>query len=138
MISLILQTTVRFLIPLMLMFSLFLLFRGHNSPGGGFVGGLVAAVAFVLHSIAYGTQAVRLALPVDPRHFIGWGLLTALCSGLSGIIAHQPFLTGQWSTLHVPGFGEFHVGTPVLFDIGVYLTVMGVTMTIIFSLQDTD
>ena len=82
MTSLILRTATRFLMPLLLLFALLLLFRGHNEPGGGFVGGLVVAGAFVLYAIAFGFDAGRRALLVDPSTLLGVGLLVALASGV--------------------------------------------------------
>lgn len=132
--SLILSTATRYILPLLLLFSLFLLLRGHNEPGGGFVGGLVAAAAFALYAIAYGVRTARRVLGVDPRTLIGVGLLVALGSGVLGLALGAPFMTGLWSEYAVPILGK--VGTPLLFDIGVYLVVIGVTLTIIFALAE--
>lgn len=136
MTSFILQTTARLLLPLLFMFSLFLFARGHNEPGGGFVAGLVAGAAWVLYALATGTAQARRALHVQPQSLIGWGLLAALTSGSIGLALGQPFLTGQWIQLELPGFGAFELGTPLLFDLGVYLTVLGVTATIVFALAE--
>ena len=134
MTSLILSTATRYMLPLLLLFSLFLLLRGHNEPGGGFVGGLVAAAAFALYAIAYDVATARRTLGIDSRTLIGLGLLVALTSGVIGLVAGQPFMTGLWSEYAVPLLGK--VGTPLLFDIGVYLVVIGVTLTIIFGLAE--
>ncbi len=136
MISLILRTATRFLMILMLLFSLFLLMRGHNAPGGGFVGGLVAAAAFALYTIAYDPAATRRALRVDPRAFIGVGLLVAAMSGQFSLPAGQPFMTGLWATMTFSGQGRVDVGTPMLFDVGVYLVVLGVTLTILLAVSE--
>src|SRR4029079_1978652 len=82
----ILPTAARFLLPLLLLFSLFLLVRGHNEPGGGFSGGLVAASAYVLYGFAYGAAEARRVLPADPRALIGAGLLLAVASGCLGLL----------------------------------------------------
>ena len=116
--------------PLLLLFALFLLWRGHNEPGGGFVGGLVASAAFSLYLIAYGVDRARRALIVKPGTLLGVGLLTALISGIPASILGQPFLTAQWTA------GPIQVGTPVLFDIGVFLVVTGVMLMMIFSLAE--
>ena len=134
--SLILRTATRFLITLLLLFSIFLLLRGHNDPGGGFVGGLVAASAFVLYAIAYDADAARRAIWVEPHLLIGIGLLVALISGLLPLVRGQPFLTGQWGYLHLPGAAKLELGTPLVFDIGVYLTVLGVTLMIMLTLAE--
>jgi multicomponent Na+:H+ antiporter subunit B len=136
MIDIILRTATRFLITLLLLFSIFLLLRGHNEPGGGFVGGLVAASAFALYGIAYDPGATRRALRFDPRSFIGVGLLVAVLSGMVAFLFNQPFLTGKWGYVGVPGLFEIELGTPLFFDIGVFLVVMGITLTIILSLAE--
>jgi multicomponent Na+:H+ antiporter subunit B len=135
-ISLILRTATRFLMPVLLLFSLFLLLRGHNEPGGGFAGGLVAAAAFALHSIAYNAAATRQALRLHPQTLIGTGLLLAAGSGTLSLLLGQSFMTGQWRHLDLPETGTVALGTPMVFDIGVYLVVMGVTLLIILSLSE--
>ena len=134
--SLILRTATRLLMALMLVFSLFLLLRGHNEPGGGFVGGLVAAVAYALYSIAYGIESARRVLPVDPRLLIGLGLLAAGASGALALVPGNSYLTSLWATVRLSAGNELHLGTPLLFDVGVYLVVVGVTLTIVFSLTE--
>ncbi len=134
MTSLILSTAARYMLPLLLLFSVFLLLRGHNEPGGGFVGGLVAAAAFSLYAIAYDVATARRVLGIDPRFLIGLGLLVALGSGVVSLAQGLPFMTGLWSEYAWPILGK--VGTPLLFDIGVYLVVIGVTLTIIFALAE--
>ena len=136
MTSPILRTTTRFLLPLLLLLSVFLLFRGHHEPGGGFSGGLVAAAAFVLCRFAFGVEEVKRALPVDPRALMGAGLLVALGSGSLPLLTGQPLMTGLWGRLPVPGVGDLDLGTPLLFDLGVYLTVVGVTLSIILPLAE--
>jgi multicomponent Na+:H+ antiporter subunit B len=134
--SLILRTATRFLLPLLLLFSLFLLARGHNEPGGGFSGGLVAAAAFVLYRFAFGVEEVRRVLPLDTRALLGVGLLVAAGSGSLALLAGRPLMTGLWGQVPVPGFGDLDVGTPLLFDVGVYLAVVGVTLSIILPLAE--
>lgn len=134
--SLILRTATRFLLTLLLLFSVFLLLRGHNEPGGGFVGGLVAAAAFALYAIAYDATAARRALRFDPRSLIAVGLLVAIGSGLVGVVVGEPFMTGQWGYLELPGLPAVDIGTPLIFDIGVYLVVIGVTLTMILALAE--
>ncbi len=135
--SMILQTATRLLFPLLLIFSVFLFFRGHNEPGGGFIGGLVGAAAFVLFAIAFGTEVTRKLLRMDPRVMVGWGLFLALVSGIMSMIAGDAFFTGQWALPVVFG-NELHVGTPLIFDIGVYLVVVGFTLAVIFALEEED
>lgn len=136
--GLILPTAATWLMPVLVLFSLFLLLRGHNEPGGGFAGGLVAAAAFVLLSIASGVGAARRALHFDPRTFVGVGLLLMLVGGIVGpLLFGDPFLTAHWLKV---GFGEqeFSLGTPLVFDVGVYLGVAGTILLIAFSLEEED
>lgn len=136
--SLILRTTARYLTPLLLIFSVFLFLRGHNQPGGGFAAGLVAAAPFALLSIAFGAAEARRILQVKPRLLIGVGLLAAFASGVISLLNGKPFLTGIWVYVQAPGLGKIEVGTPALFDLGVYLVVMGVTLSIIFALEEAE
>jgi multicomponent Na+:H+ antiporter subunit B len=133
--SSIFRTAARLLMPLLLMLAVFLLLRGHNEPGGGFVAGLVIAVAFVLRLLGDGVAAARRALLVEPWNLLGVGLLVALGSGLIPVLMGLPFLTASWTELGPP---EWHllVGTPLLFDIGVCLVVIGVVLTMIFNLAE--
>ena len=132
--SLILSTATRYLLPLLLLFSIFLLLRGHYEPGGGFVGGLVAAAAFALHAIAFGVPHTRGVLRVDPRVLIGAGVLVAAFSGLFAWLFGNPYLTAVWLKQPWPVLGK--VGTPLLFDLGVYFVVLGVVLKIVFVLAE--
>ena len=124
------RTAARLLMPLLLVFSVFLLLRGHNQPGGGFVGGLIAAAAFALYGIAFGVQRARQALLVRPMTLLGAGLLIALVSGVPAVLRGQPFLAALWLS------GPVAVGTPAAFDVGVFLVVAGVVLMMIFSLAE--
>jgi multisubunit Na+/H+ antiporter MnhB subunit len=135
MTSSILQTATRVLMPLLLLFAVFLLWRGHNQPGGGFVGGLVVASSFVLYSIAFGVTAARRALLVGPSKLLGVGLLTAVASGLPAVALGRPFMTALWTNLG-SGRDTIAIGTPLVFDLGVFLAVIGVVLTIVFTLAD--
>lgn len=134
--SIILVTSARLLIPLLLLFSVFLLLRGHYEPGGGFVGGLVAASAFALAGYAEGPHSLRRLLRVSPTTPIGTGLLIAITSGLLAFAGGDPFLTGRWAGLEVPVLGK--PGTPLLFDVGVYLVVLGTVLTVVLALLESD
>ncbi len=130
MTSSIFRTAARVLMPLLLLFAAFLLLRGHNEPGGGFVAGLVAAAAFSLYGIAYGVAHARRALLVEPLTLLGVGLLIALASGLPAALAGDPYLTARWL------LGPVSIGTPLVFDVGVFLVVGGVVLMMIFSLAE--
>jgi multicomponent Na+:H+ antiporter subunit B len=132
--SLILMTAARYLMPLMLLFSVYLLLRGHDGPGGGFIGGLVASTAFSLYALAYDVAQARRTLRVDPHLLIAAGLLAALAGGMLSLVFLKPFLTGLWVGRELPALGK--VGTPLLFDTGVYLVVIGVVLIIIFELAE--
>lgn len=136
MTSLILSTAARLLLPLLLLFSVFLLLRGHNEPGGGFVGGLVVAAAFALYALAEGVETARTALRVNTQTIIAAGLLVAGISAVLPLLAGLPALTGLWLENEVPIVGK--VGTPLLFDVGVYLTVAGVTLRIILNMAEAE
>jgi multicomponent Na+:H+ antiporter subunit B len=126
--SIILETVTRALAPLMLVFSVVLLLVGHNQPGGGFAGGLVAASALALVLVTRGGMAARAALRVSPVLLLGAGLLVAVVSGLIGVLLGGPFLTGFWLNAKL--------GTPLLFDVGVYLVVIGAAAMILFELGE--
>jgi multicomponent Na+:H+ antiporter subunit B len=132
--SLILQVTTRLLFPLTLIFSVFLLLRGHNEPGGGFVGGLTAASAFALVLSSNGLEQARRLLRVDPLAFVGAGLSVALLSGVPPLFDGGAFLTGHWLEAKIPVIG--HLGTPLVFDVGVYLAVFGVVVAIVLELAE--
>lgn len=132
--SLILCSAARLLFPILLASSVFLLLRGHNEPGGGFIGGLVAAIAFSLHAFAFGIDAARRTLRVSPVRLVAGGLAVALASGLLALAAGRPFMTGLWLDRPLPLLGK--VGTPVLFDAGVFLVVWGIAVTIVYELME--
>jgi multicomponent Na+:H+ antiporter subunit B len=100
------------------------------------VGGLVASAAVILYGIACGTRNAAQLLRTDPRTLIGAGLLVAMASGLMALLGGEPVMTGKWASLPIPGVGAFHLGTPLLFDMGVYLVVLGTVLTIILSLVE--
>ena len=134
--SLILRTTTQLLITILLLFSVFLLLRGHDLPGGGFIGGLVAAAAVALYLIAFGTDAAGTMVRVRPRGLLGAGLLAAVAAGLVGMLAGEPFLAGQWLFLDLPGGAELKLSSVLLFDVGVYLVVVGTVLTMLFALEE--
>lgn len=133
--SMILQVTSAFLLPGLVVFSLWVLLRGHHAPGGGFVGGLVAAAGFALRVFACGPKVARAELRVSPEMLIGVGLLATLVAGLVGLASSGAFLDARWLP-KVPLLGA--LGTPLLFDLGVYLLVLGAVMAAILSLSETE
>ena len=134
--TLILKTAARFLMPLQLLFSVFLLLRGHDEPGGGFIAGLVAAGAFTLYMFAFGVRATRNVLRmIDPRDLMGVGLLLGMLSVVPAWFVGDAFMTAQWWTIPVV---DFKASTPLIFDIGVYLAVLGAVTGMVMSLMEVD
>ncbi len=136
--SLIIRTTARFMLPLLLLLSVFLLLRGHDEPGGGFIAGLVAALAFALYVFAFDVETTRRVLRHDPRSLVGIGLLLAAGSGLPAMFFGQAYLTAQWWPIPLGPLGELKLSSPLIFDIGVFLVVLGTVMTIVLTLAEAE
>lgn len=135
--SLILNTATRVLVALILMFSVYMLFRGHNEPGGGFIGGLIAAIGFALYAISHGSEGTRRALRADPRAIAMVGLGIALLAGLISAATGDALFTGQWVFLGGEnGSKGFPISSVLLFDIGVYLVVIGSVLTLVLALEE--
>jgi len=132
---LLLKTAANYLLPLLLLFSVFILLRGHYEPGGGFVGGLIASIAFILHSLANGLDNTKALLKYSPFYFIPFGLSIAILSGLAPMLIGEPFMTVLWFDDPIPVIGL--IGSALFFDIGVYLVVIGVTLTILFTITES-
>lgn len=135
--TLIFRTAAPFLTALMLLFSVFVLLRGHNEPGGGFIGGLIAASAFAIYGIACGVTAVRRAIVFHPLAIAGFGLLAATGAGFLSVFSGVPFMTGLWIYPHLFGV-EVALSTVMLFDIGVYLVVVGAITSIALALEERE
>lgn len=133
--TLIFRTIAPFLTALMILYSVFVLLRGHNDPGGGFIGGLIAASGVAIYGIACGVPAVRRALKFHPMSLAGFGLFIASIAGMLSIFANVPFMTGLWVTPVILGV-EIALSTPLLFDIGVYFVVMGSIASIALTLEE--
>ncbi len=177
--TIIFATAIRILTPVFLLFSFYILLRGHNHPGGGFIGGLIGSIAFVFHTLAHGTREttksyfsftvykydrkpnhckVRHAfrvikknilrnnhndkpkaiwnyyfLKLRPTYIMAIGLLVAVLSGVIGLMLGKPFMTAIWVEAKVPLVGS--LGTPLLFDTGVYLLVMGMILKMVFTMS---
>ena len=125
---------VRLLLPMAMMISLFFLLRGHNAPGGGFVGGLVFATAIILQYIVGGTLWVESRLRIHPLYWIAVGLLCAAAAGIVAGLAGEPFLASQAWHASLPLLGEIHLSTVLLFDLGVYLLVVGATVLMLVAI----
>ncbi len=135
--SVILRIGARYLAVLLLLFSVYMLLRGHNEPGGGFIGGLIGATGLIIHALACGTKPTRAALRVPPESIAVTGLAVALGAGLMAALFGDAFLTGQWLFL---GATEDSYGLPLstvlLFDVGVYLVVFGSALALALALEE--
>jgi multisubunit Na+/H+ antiporter MnhB subunit len=134
--SLILKAATRLLVGLILVFAVYLLFRGHNAPGGGFVAALVAGTGFALVAISEGPAVLRKAVRIEPERVAMGGLGITILSGLAGWVSGRPFLTGLWWGASPDKPEALAVGTPLIFDIGVFLTVLGTLLTLILALEE--
>jgi multicomponent Na+:H+ antiporter subunit B len=123
--SLILRKIAEGVLPVTTLFALYLLLRGHNEPGGGFIAGLVTASAIVLQGLAFGASHTREKLERYLRPITWVGLLVALSAGMIPVFFGDPFLMHYHGYLPWPG-GSVHVSTTLLFDIGVYMVVVGI------------
>ncbi|RIJ41768.1 MnhB domain-containing protein [Pontibacter oryzae] len=174
--TLIFATAIRLLTPLFLLFSVYILFRGHHHPGGGFIGGLICSLAFVFHALAHGSEhtestyfrlsvcqykangkpsqlyyvwswmqlAIRKnhrngnhkrfhVIRLRPIYLMAFGLLLAAGSGMVGLILGKPFMTAWWLPLELPVLGS--LGTPLLFDTGVFMLVLGMVLKMVFTMK---
>ena len=124
-----LATGTRTMVPTLVLFSIFLLVVGHDVPGGGFAGGLIASSALLLIYLSYGTRGLRRAFPFDTGETLGIGLALALLAGLIGLAFEGTFLTYTYATLSGPIVGDVKISTLLLFDLGVYIIVVGLVAT---------
>jgi len=124
----------RLLLPMAGMVSVFFLLRGHNAPGGGFVAGLIMATAFIVQYLVSGTVWVESRLRIRPNYWIATGLLLAAGTGVGSWLASRSFLTSMWLDLDVPLIGELHLSSTLLFDIGVYVLVIGTTTLMLVAI----
>ena len=132
--SLILQISVKVLFPLIIIASVLSLFRGHHEPGGGFIGGLVAASAFTLLTLAMGSKNTESRMRIKPMMLMTMGLIVAFLSAVLPVFLGYGFMEGLWLEFYLPVIGR--PGTPLLFDVGVYLVVIGVISKIVFTISD--
>ncbi len=134
--SIILQIAARHMRPLLIGLSLIVLYRGHNEPGGGFIGGLMFGAAYILYAMAFGVDRTQKSIFFNPINLTAVGLFIALISGMPALLLGDSFMTGEWYTFFQGTLMELKLGTPLLFDVGVYLTVAGMLMLVMFSLME--
>lgn len=128
--SIILQTAVRLLLPLTVLFAIYAAFKGHNAPGGGFIAGLIIAVGLCAYRMAFGVQAFRRLVPVHPRWLVVSGLSLAMVVAVVPLFVGKPLLRSASATLSLGG-GELHLVSATAFDIGVLVVVVGVAVGMI-------
>ncbi|WP_404317976.1 monovalent cation/H+ antiporter subunit A [Malaciobacter canalis] len=128
------QTVTRLVLPLMLMVAAYIFLRGHNLPGGGFIAGLIAAVALIVQYLANGIDWTKARLRFEKETLISFGLLIATLTGLVSMVIDYPFLTTTFTHVHWPIVGEFELASAIAFDLGVFLVVVGSTVLILLQL----
>ncbi|MFC4995537.1 MnhB domain-containing protein [Rubritalea tangerina] len=137
--SVILRAATRLLYPLLIILSLVVLYRGHNLPGGGFIGGLIAASAVMLRALAVGWDGIRASAYLKPLGLMHYGLIIASASALLGLVVKQVLFEALWlPTWYLPVLGKVKLGTPITFDIGVYMVVLGFALQCAKSLDSNN
>ena len=135
--SIILRVGTKYLCGILVLFSLYMLIRGHNEPGGGFIGGLIGSTGFVLFALACGTADARNALKVMPQNIAMAGLGIALLAGIYAALFGDALFTGQWLFINeTPEDKGIPISTVLFFDIGVYLVVFGSILSIVFVMEE--
>lgn len=136
--DIVLQTITKVTLFVIVLFSVYIFFAGHYTPGGGFIGGLMTSGAIVLLLLAYDLKTVQRMLPVDFKIVTALGLLFAAGTGAGALLFNKPFLTHAFGDIQLPLLGETSLHTATIFDLGVYLVVIGVTMTIIQTIGESE
>jgi len=124
------------LLPLALLVSFYIFLRGHNLPGGGFIAGLVTAIAFILQYMAHGSNWIAERLTINYRKIIASGLAIALFTGVGSWFFDRPFMTTWFDYFDIPFIGEIELASALVFDLGVYITVVGATLMILANLGE--
>jgi multicomponent K+:H+ antiporter subunit A len=130
----IMATLTRILLPLALLVAVFILLRGHNQPGGGFIAGLITSVALIVQYLANGAAWTHRRMASDSHPLIAWGLAVAAFTGLASWLFGYPYLTSTYGHLDWPIVGEFELASAMAFDLGVFLVVVGATLMILVNL----
>lgn len=137
--SVLLQLTSSYLKYILYILAIWFLLKGHNKPGGGFIAGLLVSSSFILNMLAYGAPEVKKSMKYSPVTLTGTGVLIALVISLIPVLLGKPFMEGLWlPAFELPLLGVLHLGTPLLFDLGVFLAVIGFVISVIFDLEKAE
>ena len=136
--DIILQACTKVVLFIIILFSIHMFFAGHYYPGGGFIAGLMTSGALVLLMVAYDMKTIKTILPIDYKILTAIGLLFAVGTSAGSLFFNVPFLTHAFGHIELPFLGEISLHTATLFDLGVYLVVIGVTMTIIQTIGEDE
>ncbi|EGL82284.1 Na+/H+ antiporter MnhB subunit-related protein [Caldalkalibacillus thermarum TA2.A1] len=131
-----LYTITRVVAFIILSFSIYLFFAGHHNPGGGFIGGLMTAAALLLLYLSFDLKTIKQIIPFNYTWMIAIGLLLSLGTGVTSMLLGYPFLTQFFDYFDLPFLGETELATAVLFDMGIYLTVVGITLLSILTIGE--
>lgn len=133
-----LHTITRVVTFIILVFSVYLFFAGHNNPGGGFIGGLMTASALLLMYLGFNFKTIKKAIPFNYTHLIAAGLLISIVTGMVSMLFDLPYLTQFDDYFTFPILGEVHLSTALPFDLGIYLVVVGIALLIILTIAEDD
>lgn len=137
--TVLLKLTASYLKYILYVLAAWFFLKGHNNPGGGFIAGLLVSSAFMLNMLTYGGKEVRRSMKVSPINLAVSGVIVSTLVSLSPILFDLPFMTGMWlPDFNLPLLGAVHLGTPLLFDAGVLMTVIGFVVSVIFDLEKAE
>lgn len=134
--TIIFQTAVKVLLPIFFIYSLYLLFRGHDDPGGGFIGALVISIALIFHMIAFGVTKTQQKYRLDTMRMTALGLMLVLLGGVGPLLLGDGFFHAMWSDIKIPVVGT--LSSVLVFDIGVYIGVVGAILKISFTITEEE
>lgn len=133
--SIILSLAAKYVKPILLLFSIFILLRGHNAPGGGFIAGLLAGSGFIFYAMAEGINKGYQSLPLKPEQSIKLGFTLIFLSAIGGLITAEAVMKGMWIKIDL-AITVIKIGTPLIFDAGIYFVVTGVLIMITFTIMN--
>ncbi len=134
--NIILEKIARLFLRVMAILAILLLTRGHNNPGGGFIAGIIFSTGFILYGIVFGSARIEDILYFHSRKWMGVGLMLVFIAAILPIFWRLPPLTGIWYIGQFPLIGDLHLGTPLLFDTGIFIAVTGVILSIVITIMD--